>query len=171
MRNKFVRLAVTDKNIKTGLVFLVLTACLFPVLWRQNKTQQKELRLLKEKKEFAAQLPQLKEKQRILEEQGKIIEEPLPDVKDRLAVTGIFIAKKGNTALINGELYRVGDPIENFVVSNIALTSVTLRDTIDGKIIRLLYQDIPANPGQKLHIQNANPTPVNKSKQSSFSVF
>ena len=145
---KFATFLLKDRRVQRNLLFFIILVALAGILW-QKITQQKEtISQLEKKAQLAAKVPELEQRLKAQEEEARkdqiIIAQKNQPQDPVYALKGIYIQDNDKYSVINDDVYREGDQINDCVVAQITPTEVVLQEPVTGrKITLILHEEAP----------------------------
>src|SRR5512135_3766007 len=143
---KFVNLLSKDRSAQRNLVLLLALVCMGILFWHNIKLQQQRMKAVGERAELAARVTELDQQLKAREEQARKDEviatqknQPAP-TSPNYALKGIYIQDNDKYSIINEEVYREGDHIDNLIVMEITSNQVVLQDPATGKKITMILE-------------------------------
>ncbi len=147
--NKFIRFFLLER---AGLIRTAIIIILALILWQGNKiflSQQKNLNELRRQKTLVDRIPEMQTRYELMN-QGITLSQVsapanAPAGKPQIPlILNAVVTKDGVlTAIISGGMFKVGDPINDYVIKEIAPDNVTLehKETKETKKVYFSWKD------------------------------
>jgi len=145
---KFANFLLKDRRVQRNLLFFIILVAVAGILWQKNKLQNETIRQLEKKAQLAAKVPELERRLKAQEEEARkdqiIIAQKNQRQTPNYALKGIYIQDNDKYSVINDEVYREGDQLNDCVVAQITPTEVVLQEPVTGrKITLILHEETP----------------------------
>ena len=162
---EYQRYFFVEKQFRDSIVVLLLMVVIILVQLKWSDIKNHEVERMEHEYQLVLRIPEFKqaieerlraihqEKQKKIEVKQVVKPPPPPPIESKLQ--GIFIMGNTPMATIDNAQYQVGDVIQDFIILEITMTSVTIRNIKTNEVKKLQFSNEDEldnqDPGPAIH--------------------